>query len=58
MSTFFSRRKCCLDDNPKTVTRVYNWDGKEVRIELCEQHRKDPDFAGFVVEYQKEQVAA
>lgn len=51
-------RRCCDDSNPKTVIRVYNWDGKEVKIDLCENHRSDPDFANFVAEYRSEEIAA
>lgn len=51
-------KRCCIDENPKTVTRVYNWDGKEVRIDLCEEHCSDPDFANFVAEYRRGEIAA
>ena len=40
----------CADDNPKTVLRRYDWDGKIVKISICNQHKLDPDFAGFVSE--------
>jgi hypothetical protein len=37
----------CFDNNPKTVLRKYDWDGKLVEISLCAQHQKDPDFSHF-----------
>lgn len=40
----------CDDNNPKTVKRIYNWDGKQVEISLCVQHKEDPDFSHFVKE--------
>lgn len=43
-------KRSCVDDNTKTATRTYNWDGKEIRIDLCEHHRKDPDFSSFISE--------
>lgn len=49
MSTILNVR-VCSDENPKTVKRIYNWDGKQVEIELCEDHRNDPDFSSFVSE--------
>ena len=43
-------KRSCSDDNLKVVTRVYNWDGKRVEIDLCEKHRSDPDFSKFIEE--------
>jgi len=40
----------CIDDNPKVVLRKFDWDGKFIEISLCEQHRQDPDFDGFISE--------
>ncbi len=37
----------CDDNNPKTVKRNYNWDGKQVEISLCNLHKQDPDFSHF-----------
>lgn len=51
-------KRSCADDNPKTVTRVYNWDGRQVLIDLCEDHRKDPDFSNFVSEFRVEGIPA
>ena len=48
MSVISSRH--CKDGNPKTVNRIYNWDGKLIEISLCEQHKQDPDFSHFVSE--------
>jgi hypothetical protein len=49
---FSSLTRICADNNPKVVTRIYNWDGKLVEINLCENHRDDPDFDGFIEEHQ------
>lgn len=43
-------KRKCNDNNPKTVTRKYLWDGKIVEFSLCEQHRQDPDFSNFILE--------
>jgi len=43
-------KRSCFDSNPKIVTRVYDWDGKRVEIDLCEKHRSDPDFTKFIEE--------
>ncbi len=40
----------CLDDNPKTVIRKYNWDDQIVEFSLCEKHRQDPDFDHYFLE--------
>ena len=40
----------CADANPKIITRIYDWDGKQVEISLCKQHSHDPDFDHFVME--------
>lgn len=40
----------CNDNNPKIVKRIYNWDGRQIEISLCESHQKDPDFSHFVSE--------
>lgn len=56
MSNLVSNYRCCVDNNQKIVTRVYNWDGREIRIDLCEKHRQDPDFSNFVSEYRKEEI--
>lgn len=40
----------CLDDNPKIVKRLYDWDGRQVEISLCQSHQQDPDFFHFVSE--------
>ena len=40
----------CADDNPKTVKRIYDWDGKCIEISLCKQHCQDPDFSHYVSE--------
>ena len=45
------KKRSCSDDNLKVVTRVYDWDGKKVVIDLCEKHSKDPDFANFKREF-------
>lgn len=42
--------KQCVDDNPKIIKRVYSWDGKQIEISLCAQHKEDPDFSHFVKE--------
>jgi len=42
--------RICLDSNPKIIRRIYDWDGKTVKIDLCESHRLDPDFAHYVKE--------
>ena len=44
------KRRSCLDNNPKTVTRTYDWDDKIIQIDLCQQHQQDPDFDHFVLE--------
>ncbi|AJM92190.1 hypothetical protein [Nitrosopumilus piranensis] len=43
-------KRKCLDDNPKTVKRYYDWDGQQVEISLCDSHQHDPDFSHFVSE--------
>jgi hypothetical protein len=50
MSVTISQHRYCIDDNPKIVRRTYNWDGKEIKIDLCEDHQKDPDFSSFISE--------
>ena len=40
----------CADDNPKIVTRIYDWDGRKIQIDLCKLHCKDPDFSNFISE--------
>ena len=40
----------CLDDNPKIVKRIYDWNGKLVQFKLCNIHLQDPDFANPVME--------
>lgn len=40
----------CADTNPKIITRIYDWDGKQVEISLCKRHRQDPDFSNFISE--------
>ena len=40
----------CLDENPKTVKRIFDWNGKLVQFKLCKDHSKDPDFSNFVSE--------
>lgn len=42
--------RICADDNPKVVLRKYQWDNTIVEFSLCEQHKNDPDFAGFISE--------
>ena len=42
----------CNDNNPKIVKRIYQWDLKQVEFSLCEQHKQDPDFAGYISEIQ------
>ncbi len=49
-------KRSCLDNHPKIVKRVYDWDGKRVEIDLCKIHLSDPDFQDFVVEYQIQEV--
>lgn len=43
--------RSCTDNNPKILTRIYNWDGKLVEINLCKDHIEDPDFQNFVREF-------
>lgn len=40
----------CLDSNPKTIRRIFDWDGKCMEFELCKNHLEDPDFSGHVKE--------
>ena len=40
----------CADNNPKVVLRRYQWDDKIVEFSLCENHRRDSDFAHFISE--------
>lgn len=51
MSILFSTKRYCNDNNPKVVTRIYNWDEKIVEINLCEKCRNDPDFVSFISEF-------
>ena len=44
------KSRVCSDDNPKVVKRTYQWDSQQVEISLCNQHKNDPDFAGFISE--------
>lgn len=46
-------KRFCVDDNPKIVKRFYDWDGKQVEISLCAQHKLDPDFSHF---FQEEKI--
>jgi len=40
----------CLDDNPKIVKRIYDWNGKLVQFKLCNIHLQDSDFSGYIFE--------
>ena len=42
--------RSCLDNNPKIVKRIYDWDGKRIEFNLCNSHLTDPDFSGYVKE--------
>ena len=48
MANFSPRH--CNDDNPKTIKRVYDWDGKFIEISLCKSHLQDSDFSDFISE--------
>lgn len=40
----------CIDKHPKVVIRTFTWDERQLRIKLCKQHCKDPDFSNFISE--------
>ncbi|MDE1766942.1 MAG: hypothetical protein KGI27_11845 [Thaumarchaeota archaeon] len=48
--------RSCADNNPKVVTRIYNWDGKLVEINLCKDHLNDTDFQDFIKEFPLNQI--
>lgn len=45
-------KRCCTDDNPKIVKRLYDWGDKQIEILLCKQHKEDPDFSHYISEEQ------
>ena len=43
-------KRRCKDDNPIVVKRIFLEDSKPREFHLCENHRNDPDFDGYVSE--------
>jgi len=44
------RTRYCIDDNPKTVKRIFLEDGKPREYFLCKKHSDDADFQDYLTE--------
>jgi len=44
------RARYCIDNNPKTVKRIFLEDGKLREFHLCKKHSDDADFQDYLTE--------
>lgn len=50
ISQQLEKTRFCLDNNAKSIIRIFDWNGKFVEFALCKKCSIDSDFSNFISE--------